>query len=234
MYLLANYTWSKMIDDASDAGGTESESNTPQNVYDYFFSERALSSFDHRHRLTASVVYPLPFTLGVGALRTLTEGWQLSGIFTAQTGAPFTVNIGSDNANVGVGPAQRPDYLRNPNLESGRTPLRWFDTGAFAMPAPFTFGNARRNQVFAPGEVQLDAALQKEFAIRGEAVRLQFRTEAFNLLNRPNFNLPNRIFVPDPNPAPGQPVGPDPDSPFGRITSARDARQLQFGLKLLF
>ncbi|MGE0407224.1 MAG: TonB-dependent receptor, partial [Candidatus Korobacteraceae bacterium] len=225
LFLSANHTWSRSIDDASDPGGTEYEANLPQDVYNYNIrrpgglTERALSSFHHLHRFTGMASYQLPVPAMNGALGVLANGWQLSGIFTAQSGAPFTVNLGSDNANVGPGPAQRPDVIRNPNLSSGRSPDRWFDTGAFVMPAAFTFGNSSRNIVFAPGDVQLDMALQKEFPLRREDMRLQFRTEMFNVLNRANFGVPNRVaFTPN----------------FGRISSARDARQMQLALKLLF
>jgi hypothetical protein len=213
-----NYTWSKSIDDASDPGGTAFESNLPQNVYD-LPSEKALSSFDHRHRFVASFVYELPLGRGTSGWkqRALT-GWQSSGIVSWHTGAPFTVNLGVDQANIGAGPAQRPNVLRNPNLSSDRSLERWFDTEAFTLPTAFTFGNAGRNIVYAPGYSGVDFSLQKETSLT-ERVRLKFRVEAFNLFNHPNFDAPNRIaFTPN----------------FGRIFSAEAPRQLQFGLKLEF
>ncbi len=80
------------------------------------------------------------------------------------------------------------------------------------------FGNTPRNNVIGPGLVDLDASLQKEGALR-ESIKLQFRFDMFNLLNRPNFNLPNRIYG---------------TSAFGSISSALDPRELQFALKLMF
>src|SRR5437870_13065058 len=88
---------------------------------------------------------------------------MLNSIGTFQTGAPITINLPNDNANIGTGPAQRPNLLRNPNLNEGRTPERWFDTGAFAMPAPFTFGNAGRNIVYEDGEGNIDLSVTKQF-----------------------------------------------------------------------
>jgi hypothetical protein len=110
--------------------------------------------------------------------------------------------------------------LRNPNLPRGqRTPERWFDTSAFALPEPFTFGNAGRNVVFAPGLTNLDLSLQKSFSFR-EQSRLQVRWEVFNVLNHPNFDIPGRIAF-SPN--------------FGRIFStAEPSRQMQFSAKLVF
>ncbi len=213
-----NYTWSKSIDDASDPGGTAFESNLPQNVYD-LPSEKALSSFDHRHRFAASFVYEPPLGRGVsGWKRKALAGWQTSGIVSWHTGAPFTVNLGVDRANVGAGPAQRPNVTRNPNLSGGRSPERWFDTDAFTLPPAFSFGNAGRNIVYAPGYSAVDLSLQKEIGLT-ERARLKFRVEAFNLFNHPNFDAPNRIaFTPN----------------FGRVFSADAPRQLQFGLKMEF
>lgn len=214
-----NYTWSKSIDDASDPGGTSFEANLPQNVRDVNVAEKALSSFDHKHRFVSSYIYQLPFgKQAVGAREKILGGWQIGGIVTLQSGAPFTVNLGVDQANIGAGPAQRPNVLRNPNLSSGRTPERWFDTSAFTLPDPFTFGNAGRNIIFAPGYSDVDFSIQKDTSLT-EKVRLKFRAEAFNLFNHPNFDVPNRVaFSPS----------------FGRIFSADASRQIQLGLKLEF
>jgi hypothetical protein len=95
---------------------------------------------------------------------------------------------------------------------------RWFDTSAFALPSAFTFGTAGRNIVFAPGFANLDMALQKEVVLR-EGLRLTLRSEFFNALNHPNFDVPNRIaFTPN----------------FGRIFSAESPRQIQLAAKLNF
>jgi hypothetical protein len=218
LFYSANYTWGKSIDDASDPGPTAFEANLPQNVRD-LDAEKAVSSYDHRHRFVSSFVFRLP-ALGTGKWRALTDAWQLGGIVTVQSGAPFTVNLGTDRANIGAGPAQRPDLLRNPNLKrSERTPERWFDTSAFGLPAPFTFGNAGRNVVIAPGLTNFDASLQRNFSL-AEQVRVEFRWEVFNVLNSAHFDIPGRIAF-SPN--------------FGRIFStAEPSRQMQFGLKLVF
>jgi hypothetical protein len=105
----------------------------------------------------------------------------------------------------------------NPNA-GPKTATQWFNTAAFSLPAAFTFGNAPRNVVIGPKFVNLDASLQKEWAIR-ESKNLQFRVDAFNLLNHPNFNLPGRIFG---------------ASNFGVISSALDPREMQFALKFEF
>jgi hypothetical protein len=216
-----SYTWSESKDDASSPGPTEAETNFPQNVRNIFdeTGEWALSSFNHTHQFIASGMVQLPFFDGTGGVAEgLLSGWRANAIFVAQSGAPFTVNLGVDRANIGAGPAQRPDQLRDPNLPGGeRTPERWFDTSALALQAPFTLGNAPRNSVIGPGFANLDFVLAKNWRIGRSNV--EFRWETFNLLNRANFNLPNRIF--------GSPN-------FGRISSAKNPREMQFGLRVAF
>ncbi|MBI2820255.1 MAG: TonB-dependent receptor [Acidobacteria bacterium] len=218
----ANWTWSKSMDDASDPGATFHEFNIPQNVRD-LRAEKALSSFDHRHRFVFTYSYELPFGAGhafnpVGWRRKLVDGWTVSGIGTFQSGAPITINTPGDRANIGPGPAQRPHLLRNPNLESG-TAERWFDTEAFALPDLYTFGNAGRNIVYEAGEAQVDFSLIKITPI-AEEKRLEFRAEIFNLFNRVNFvGAPGRIaFTPN----------------FGRLFNTGPSRQMQLALKFTF
>lgn len=217
-----SYTLSSSKDDASSPGATESETNVPQNVRNIFSDdgEWAHSSFDHRHQLVASGTYQLPLVGAAGGLkRAAFGGWRVNTIFVAQAGAPFTVNLGVDQANIGAGPAQRPNQAGDPNLAGGaRTVERWFDTSAFSLPAPYTFGNAPRNSVIGPGYVNLDLAIAKTWPLPGTR-ELEFRWEVFNATNRANFNLPNRTFG---------------TQNFGRIFSARDPREMQFALRLVF
>jgi hypothetical protein len=154
------------MDDASDPGPTAYEQNLPQDVRN-LDAEKGLSSYDHRHRFVSSFVYEMPTPKAVsGKMRSLLMGWQLGGIVTIQSGSPFTVVNGVDRANIGAGPAQRPDLIRNPNLPPGeRDPQHWFDTSAFVQPAPFTFGNAGRNIVTGPGLKNLDLSLQRNLRI---------------------------------------------------------------------
>jgi hypothetical protein len=217
-----SYTLSYSKDDASSPGPTESEANVPQDVRNIFdeTGEWAFSSFDHRHQFIASGVYQLPFFReSSGLARAIGGDWRANAVFIAQSGAPFTVNLGVDRANIGAGPAQRPDQLRGPNLPGDeRTPDRWFDTGAFALPAQYAFGTAPRNSVIGPGFANMDFALAKTWRVADRS-DLEFRWEVFNLFNRTNFDLPNRIF--------GSPT-------FGRIFNAKNPREMQFGLRLSF
>ncbi len=217
-----SYTLSQSTDDASSPGPTESEANVPQNVRNIFDTtgEWARSSFDHRHQFVAGAAYQFPLLSDVGGvIESIFGGWRVNAILVAQSGAPFTVNLGVDRANVGAGPAQRPDQLRDPNLSGAeRTPDRWFDPAAFALPAAFSFGSAPRNSVRGPGFANVDFALAKIWRIGGVS-DLELRWEVFNLFNRTNFDLPNRIFG---------------TANFGRIFSAKNPREMQLGVRLSF
>jgi hypothetical protein len=213
-----SYTLSKAIDDASDPGGTSFESNLPQDVRN-MAAEEARASFDHRHRFVGSLTYALPNVgSGNGFASKLASGWQVNAIVLFESGAPFTVNLGTDRANIGAGPAQRPDMTCDPNEGGAGTAQQWFNTSCFTLQPQFTFGNAPRNAVMSPGYANVDAAVQKDIAVGG-GTRFQLRWEIFNLLNRANFDVPNRVaFTPN----------------FGRIFSAKPPRQMQFGVKVLF
>jgi hypothetical protein len=214
-----SYTLSRSMDDASSPGPTEAEANVPQNVRDIFDGEWAPSSFDRRHVLVAAATYQFGARAGAGPReRALTAGWRVNGVITMQSGSPFTINLAVDRANIGAGPAQRPDQVGAASLPAGqRTAEQWFDTAAFALPPPFTFGSARRNSVLGPGFANVDVAVARTWQI-GQA-DLDVRWEVFNFFNRTNFDLPNRVF--------GTPN-------FGRIFSARNPREMQFGVRLGF
>jgi hypothetical protein len=222
---LASYTWSKSIDDASNFFSSAGDPNFPQNSFNVA-AERGRSNFDVRQRLSLSYSYAFPFgrSANDGWERYLVRGWETYGIVTLQSGRPFTVallseidNSGTGRSILGFGANDRPNVVGNPEL-SNRTTLQWFNTAAFAFPAQGTFGNAGRNVLDGPGFQNVNMSLVKN-TILTESVRLQFRAEAFNLFNHPNFNLPDNFL--------GSPT-------FGRISSARDPRHIQFGLKLLF
>jgi hypothetical protein len=226
---LVSYTWSKSLDDASSFFSSAGDANFPQNSYD-LRSERGRSNFDVRHRLSVSYTFDLPIGSGRhylrdnGLLTTFLTGWQTFGILTLQSGRPFTVallsdidNSGTGRSLLGFGANDRPNLVGDPHLDQ-RTTDRWFDTSAFAFPARGSFGNAGRNILNGPGYQSFNASLVKNTAL-SESVNLQFRAEFFNLFNHPNFNLPDNFL--------GSPT-------FGRISSAKDPRHIQFGAKLLF
>ncbi|SEF65108.1 Carboxypeptidase regulatory-like domain-containing protein [Bryocella elongata] len=229
LFVEANYQWSHSIDGGGVGGG---EADIPQN-FNCLRCERASSDKDMRHYFTTSLVWDLPIGRGHALLgdvpslaNTLLGGWQLSGIADARSGLP--VNILISRATTAL-----PDQLnknQRPNLVPGqplyptnRTPQNWFNAAAFSTPANGTWGNTPRNYGRAPGLWQIDPALSKRFAIR-EGMALNFRAEAFNILNRAQYGTP------------GATVG---TSSFGVITSSFNTvptgtgtpRELQFMLK---
>lgn len=213
--LLAVYTFSKSIDDTSAFLSTDADKNFPQDSRN-FRAERGVSSFDIRQRAAVAYSYALPWR------QAWARNWELRGIVTAQTGQPFTPLLQFDNSNTGnTGGSfgsDRPNLLFDPSL-ADRSPLRWFNTAAFAAPPPYQFGNAGRNIVRGPGLVSVDAALARRFQIGGKT-SLMAEAQAFNLLNRTNFDLP-------------QHYADDPAS-FGMIFSAKAPRQAQVSLRVQF
>jgi hypothetical protein len=219
------YTWSKnMTDNQSD------RSNAAQNTYDWHSGEYSRAFLDRRHVFTASYVYPLPFLLNSSSpLKYVLGGWELSGIFTYNSGLPLTVTSSLGNDPGGLGSANnaastagvRPDLVAPVKLSSGdRTINRWFNTDAFKeVPVgAIRPGNAGRGVVDAPGIVRLDFSVFKKFPM-GERANLQLRGEAFNFFNHANFNAPTVALG---------------NANFGRILGARDPRQIQIAAKVTF
>ncbi len=230
----ANYLWSHSIDDAGTGGG---EAVYPENIA-CRSCERASADQDVRHSFTSSAIYQLPFGSGRKYLNhnnfvnRVAGAWELSGIGTARTGVPVNVTISRSASALPDGNStspQRPDLVPGVSLipPGGQTINQWINPAAFAVPAAGKWGNAGRNLVRAPGVWQVDAALTKRNQIT-ERLGIEFRAEAFNLFNHPDFGLPNANFS-----ALGS---------FGRIsqllnsgsTGTGTPRQFQFMLKLAF
>jgi hypothetical protein len=214
--VLGSYMLSRAIGD--DLG-----SANPQNPLDRR-AERGLQAVHMKHRLVASYIYDLPFGRGRRwwgssgeGVNLLFGGWSVSGITTMAAGQPFNLSVNGNPANTG-GP-NRPNVVGDPNLSRDeRTLDRFFNTSAFVPNAQYTFGNAGRNILIGPGLVNFDLGLFKRFRVTEDKF-FQFRFEAFNAFNTPQFEQPNSV------------VG---NLDFGRITSAGRPRNLQFGLKFVF
>jgi hypothetical protein len=233
-FLLA-YTWGKSIDGGGGIGSGSNSSGTVQNVYNRR-ADRGLSDFDVRHRLVFSPVAELPFGKGKaylnhGIASTIAGGFQLSGIFSWQTGRPFTVTDSSSNNSGSFENADRPNRIANPNASvdtvtgaKTHTVQEWFNVSAFQLAPKLQFGNAGRNIVTGPSYTDLDLTLARSFSIDKHFERLkgQFRVESFNLLNHPNFFNPLQT---------GTQFG---TSSFGKITQANNPRQFQFAARILF
>ena len=231
--LLVSYTNAKLINDSSRSAGllddTEQAGVTGyQNGKFDRRSERSLDATDVSQRLVASGIYELPagrgraWDPGNALVRGLVGGWQLNAILTAQSGLPVVVR-GASNFR-----ADRPNSTGGSAEVEDRTASRWFDTTAFVNPPDFTLGNVGRvlADVRNPGAVNVDFSAIKNTPVR-ERLKIQFRAEAFNFANHVNLGAPNATFVPGTD-------GRNRSGTFGTINSARAARILQLGLKVLF
>jgi len=227
----ASYTFSKSIDDNSSiAAGDIASEPVSTLVPNDLHRDRALSAFNAKHHSVFYASYPFPFHSGNRVLGQVIGGWKVNAIGTFISGRPFTVFAGSNVS--GTGDLNTPD---RPNLNPAFTgpvilgePDRYFDPRAFSMPAAGTFGNVGRNTLTGPGFADLDLSVEKAFPIR-ENLNLQFRAEFFNATNHTNFGLPiSTVFVGNSNNYFYNPAA-------GLITStASAARQIQFGLKIVF
>ena len=162
-----------------------------------------------------------------GLSNAILGGWTTSGFFILHRGgSPFSVSTVRNPANVPVPPVAflgdlvggRPDRICSGRL-SDRTMDRWFDKACFADPPRGTFGNAGTGILFGPSSFFADFGLHKDFVLR-EDIRLQFRSEMFNLFNHPNLGGPVTSF----------------DSPFfGQILrKSQVPRVIQLALRLSF
>jgi Carboxypeptidase regulatory-like domain len=206
------YTFSRAVGDVFDSNG-RSVNALPQDSYN-MKAERGLLGFDRPHNLSINYIYELPFFKGRhGAVGRILGGWEISGITTVSSGPASSPGI--DTGSNGL--ATRPNLVGN-QIEGPRTVEKWFNTAAFAAPAPGFFGNAGRNIIREPGTHKWDMSFFKNNRI-SESVNLQFRAEFFNIFNHASFNGINTTFG---------------SGAFGSVTSARDPRIIQFGLKLGF
>jgi hypothetical protein len=228
--LYAAYTWSKSIDDASNGiySGTRGVS-FPQDSHN-LRAERAVSVFDLRHRFTLNFMYDVNFLAALFSSlpKRLTEGWQLGGVYTGQSGPPITPFLSVNNSGTGE-LNDRPNLVGDPNSGPRRS-SGWFNEAAFASPAGQTFGTSPRNVIIGPNYHSVDFSMNKLTKVT-ERLSLQFRAEIFNLFNRANFSLPNVDF----NSTNFGEINQTPDVTAGNPRLAEGGpRVIQFGLKVIF
>jgi hypothetical protein len=208
--ILANHTWSHCLTENEVAlnGGS-----APQDP----FNRRAdygncLS--DRRHVFNFSAVARMP-KFDSPWMQRLLGNWQASPIFRAYTGSSSTVTVGQNVSLLGT--TDRPNLVGNPKLDHP-TIDRWFNTAAFAPAGPGKYGNVGVGTIRGPGAWNLDMALQRSFTIT-EQQSLDFRAEAFNLMNHTRFGNPTTSM--------SSPI-------FGQINTAGDPRIMQLAVKYKF
>ena len=207
----------------SDQGEIGLASPWPQNSLNVA-SDYGRSDGDQVHRVVGSFTYNLPYGQGTphpsssGLLDALFGGWQFGGIVTYGSGFPFTPLISGDPSNTGTFGSVRPNLTGDPSVKNPG-PNGWFNTDAYSVPDPYTFGDAPRNSITGPDYLDIDLYLSKQFPL-GRDMSLEFRIEAFNVANRANFAQPDPFI--------------DSDS-GGTITGlAGPMRRIQWGLRLYF
>jgi hypothetical protein len=243
------YTFSKSIDDASSigagatsgagraglgAGGTAAgggggggggSAAVAQNALD-LSGERGLSSFNQTHKFTADYLWELPFgqdkrwLTGKTPLRAMLGDWQWSGDWTIASGLPFTPRVlgSTDEIQRGTNGTLRPDVVPGQSVSISNPSIgEWFNTAAFGLPSG-PYGDARRNSIIGPGTLVFDMALTKVIPLRESRV-LEFRAQATNIFNRPNYSSIDTTF----------------NSPtFGRVTAVGAMRQITMTARFRF
>jgi hypothetical protein len=241
--LQSSYTLSKSEDTTqastffSDAtNGTTSA--MPEYIPDY---NKGPADFDTRHNWVLSFTWELPFAKNASpAARALLAGWRMSGIWAMRSGQPLTAFVAANrsrsqwNPSRGPGIGQdRPSYAPGfgPENAINGTPEQWFVPEAFVLQPAGTFGNTGRGDFTGPNLRTLDLSLGKEarWGRLGGSGRIELRLEAFNILNRTNFGVPElRAFA-------GQADGEAPLATFGRISNTvTSSRQIQLGARIVF
>ena len=208
------YTYGKALTTVGShsAGGTTSQGVAAQNMRD-FHAEYGPPSYDFTHDITGTWVWQIPvFEHGSKFLTAPLGGWSFSGLAVHQSGFAMSPGLGIGTAGLAIRPNQVAKYQKIGSL------TEWFNTADY-VPAPYGFfGNAGNGQIRGPAYTSANASLDKTFPIH-ERLKIQFRAEAFNILNHPNFSSVDTGYG---------------DGSYGQVTSARDPRILEFAAKFTF
>ncbi|HSR05605.1 MAG TPA: TonB-dependent receptor [Bryobacteraceae bacterium] len=221
-----SYTFSKSIDNGSgtyglDGGGI---SSNPLNIG----MDRGLSNFNRENNFRVSSIYALPFKVK-GFVGQVVNGWQLTGIFTYLSGAPANPTSAQNRVFTGTGQnTGRPNVVSGCDLYAGQQLHGlWFNPGCFALQPIGTYGNAGRDIIIGPNLWNLDSSLIKDWRVTkiSEVFAVQFRAEAFNVLNHPSFQNPTTAIF----------QGTALNASAGVITATNSLpRQIQLALKIVF
>ncbi|MGH9326807.1 MAG: carboxypeptidase regulatory-like domain-containing protein, partial [Terriglobia bacterium] len=224
--LMANYTYSKSIDDLPSGSGVEGDDFSPVPYYDPGQEQLdyGVSDFNHTNNMVISYDWALPGLANSNRLtRAILGNWETSGVLTATSGFPFTVLAGADQSRTGLsmdrGVVVGGVSSYGPGACGTKAPcVGYLNRAGFALPAIGTWGNAGKNSLTGPGLMDWDMGFFKNFPF-GERYKFQFRVEFFNIFNRTNFN---------------NPAGTVSGAAFGTITGAGNPRIGQLALKFFF
>jgi hypothetical protein len=238
----SSYTWSKSEDTTQASTFFSDATNGTTTAFPEFIADynKGLSDFDVRHNLVLNFTWEIPFARGLsGVSKAILDGWQLSGIAQLRSGNPLTVFVAGNRSRSQWAPALGPGIGRDrASFAPGRSasgavigrPDQWFDPTAFVTPPAGTFGNTGRGEFEGPDLRTVDLSMTKSARWdRLGGSRVEFRLEAFNILNRANFAPPNLSVY-----AGAADVEP-PLPNFGRIRSTvTSSRQVQLGVRVVF
>jgi len=184
---LMNYSWSHSLDNASDDVTAGLPSNIISGATDY-----SSSDFDIRNSLSGALTYALPAATSSGPLNLLTRDWSINAVVAARSGFPFNALLLFLSPDPGGYAYTRPDlvpgqpfYISNPTAPGGKS----VNPNAFSIPATIRQGTEGRNDIPGFGFTQVDLSVSRRLPI-GDRLNLDFRADAFNVLNHPNFVNP--------------------------------------------
>jgi hypothetical protein len=225
MAFQAAYTLSRTISNVP----TQSYVSGTTDVFNYDL-DKGYADLDRRHAFVFNIVYALPSFKNLGAVGSAVLGdWQLNSIASFYSGTPLNILSGVNRAGLIGNTTQRPDrvsgvplYLNIPG-----DPVAIINPAAFSIPAVGTFGNLKRGDVRGPGISNIDFSVAKNWKVK-ERYGIQFRTEMFNVFNHTNFRAHNA------SQAGGGIENNLSNSGFGRASSTRGPREIQFGFKFTF
>jgi hypothetical protein len=226
---LAAFTWSKAIDNGSAIRNAGGDFQQPIDNYN-LNHDRALSQFNMGRRFVTSILYSVPagpghrFGRQMGPAAKIFEGWQLASILTFADGTPTNIGSVGDPAVLGMNSTASdvPDCTGISPIPSARSANMFYNIKAFDpsnAQLAYRYGSCGRNILLTPGIRQWDFSLLKNTKIR-ESHTLEFRFEAFNFANHPNWNTPA--------------VDARNAATFGIVTTAKTMRQMQLSLKYVF
>ena len=236
-----SYTFSRNLDTTQASTFFSDGTNgttTAFPEFEGFNYNKGPADYHAKHNWVTNFTWELPFGKQLHGLPALIgRGWELAGIAQMRSGNPLTVFVRANRSRSQWAPSLGPGIGNDrASMAAGRTyesaivgrPEAWFDPTAFVLQPAGTFGNSGRGAFVGPNLRTVDLSAMKNFRV-AERANIQFRAEAFNLLNRANFGVPNLIAFT------GTADNEAPLSTFGRIrNTVTSARQIQLGLRISF
>ncbi len=191
----SSYVWSHFMDEYDSSAWGSRGGNQPYQRANDVHANYGASNFDVRNAFKGNAIFLLPFGMGKAFLNKnkyideAVGGWQIASNYILQTGNPITATVSGANNSYAQSGSWYPNQVGDPRA-APRTIAKWFNTAAFAAPAPGTFGNNHRNNIYGPGQIIFDLSAGKTFNVWADRYKFQLRVDAINALNHANFSNP--------------------------------------------